>query len=93
MLFQVAGLCGLGALKAADEAGIWGIGVDTDQYNVAKRILTSGVKRVDAASSTRSRPVEDGKFKGGTDLNFNLKNDGMGVGKINPAVPQDASTR
>ena len=41
------GLCGLGTLKAADEAGIWGIGVDKDQYNDAKRVLTSGVKRVD----------------------------------------------
>ena len=28
VLFQVAGGCGLGTLKAADEAGIWGIGVD-----------------------------------------------------------------
>src|SRR3954465_11900509 len=47
VLFQVAGGCGLGTLKAADEAGIWGIGVDVDQYNLASRVLTSGVKRVD----------------------------------------------
>ena len=33
VLFQVAGGCGLGTLKAADEAGIWGIGVDVDQYS------------------------------------------------------------
>ena len=47
VLFQVAGGCGLGTLKAADEAGVWGIGVDKDQYDAAKRMLTSGVKRVD----------------------------------------------
>src|SRR5207253_6640436 len=47
VLFQVAGGCGLGTLKAADDAGVWGIGVDVDQYNLAKRVLTSGVKRVD----------------------------------------------
>ena len=47
VLFQVAGGCGLGTLKAADEAGLWGIGVDKDQYKDAKRVLTSGVKRVD----------------------------------------------
>src|SRR5205085_3871255 len=47
VLFQVAGGCGLGTLKAADQAGIWGIGVDKDQYSDAKRVLTSGVKRVD----------------------------------------------
>ena len=53
VLFQVAGGCGLGTLSAADEAGIWGIGVDKDQYNDAKRVLTSGVKRVDVGVSPR----------------------------------------
>jgi len=88
VLFQVAGLCGLGTLKAADDAGLWGIGVDKDQYNDAKRVLTSGVKRVDVGIYDAIKQVQDGKFKGGSDLNFNLKNDGMSVGKINPAVPQ-----
>ena len=32
VLFQVAGGCGIGTLKAADEANKWGIGVDVDQY-------------------------------------------------------------
>ena len=41
VLFQVAGGCGLGALKAADAAKLWGIGVDADQYNDAPRVLTS----------------------------------------------------
>jgi hypothetical protein len=31
---------------------------------------------------------EAGQFNGGHDLVFNLKNGGMGVGKINPAVPK-----
>jgi basic membrane protein A len=88
VLFQVAGLCGLGTLKAADDAGIWGIGVDKDQYNDAKRVLTSGVKRVDVGVFDAVKSVQGGKFKGGSDLLFNLKNDGMSVGKINPAVPQ-----
>jgi len=88
VLFQVAGLCGLGTLKAADDANIWGIGVDKDQYNDAKRVLTSGVKRVDVGVFDAIKAVQDGKFKGGSDLLFNLKNDGMSVGKINPAVPQ-----
>jgi basic membrane protein A and related proteins len=89
VLFQVAGGCGLGTLSAADQAGIWGIGVDKDQYNDAKRVLTSGVKRVDNGVFQAVQQVADGKFKGGTDLNFNLANGGMDVGKINPAVPQD----
>jgi basic membrane protein A and related proteins len=89
VLFQVAGGCGLGTLSAADQAHIWGIGVDKDQYNDAKRVLTSGVKRVDNGVFQTVKQVTDGKFKGGTDLNFNLANGGMDVGKINPAVPQD----
>jgi basic membrane protein A len=88
VLFQVAGGCGLGTLKAADDAGLWGIGVDKDQYNDAKRVLTSGVKRVDVGVYDAAKQAQDGKFKGGSDLLFNLKNDGMSVGKINPAVPQ-----
>jgi basic membrane protein A and related proteins len=88
VLFQVAGLCGLGTLKAADDAGIYGIGVDKDQYNDAKRVLTSGVKRVDNGVYDAIQQVQEGKFKGGSDLLFNLKNGGMSVGKINPAVPQ-----
>jgi basic membrane protein A len=31
VIFQVAGGCGLGALDAAKEKGVWGIGVDADQ--------------------------------------------------------------
>jgi basic membrane protein A len=88
VLFQVAGGCGLGTLKAADAAGIWGIGVDKDQYNDAKRVLTSGVKRVDNGVFAATKQVTENKFKGGGNLLFNLKNGGMSVGKINPAVPK-----
>jgi basic membrane protein A len=88
VLFQVAGGCGLGTLKAADDAGIWGIGVDVDQYNDAKRVLTSGVKRVDTGVYDAIQQAAAGKFQGGSDLVFDLKNGGIGVGKINPSVPK-----
>jgi basic membrane protein A and related proteins len=88
VLFQVAGGCGLGTLKAADEAGKWGIGVDVDQYALGKRVLTSAVKRVDTGVFDAIKQVKAGQFNGGHDLVFNLKNGGMGVGKINPAVPK-----
>jgi basic membrane protein A len=88
VLFQVAGGCGLGTLKAADAAHIWGIGVDKDQYNDAQRVLTSGVKRVDNGVFQAIKQVTAGKFTGGGNLLFNLKNGGMDVGKINPAVPK-----
>ena len=87
VLFQVAGGCGLGTLKAADDAKIWGIGVDVDQYNAAKRVLTSGIKRVDTGVYDAIQQAAAGQFKGGQDLVFNLKNHGMGVGRISPVVP------
>jgi basic membrane protein A and related proteins len=88
VLFQVAGGCGIGTLKAADEAGLWGIGVDKDQYNDASRVLTSGVKRVDNGVFQAAQQEKQGRFAAGSDLNFNLKNGGMGVGRINPSVPK-----
>ncbi len=88
VLFQVAGGCGLGTLKAADEAGIWGIGVDVDQYSVAGHVLTSAIKRVDNGVYQAIAQVKAGKFAGGSDLVFNLKNNGVGVGKTNPSVPK-----
>jgi basic membrane protein A len=88
VLFQVAGGCGLGTLKAADDGGIWGIGVDRDQYNEASRVLTSGVKRVDMGIFLAIKNAKAAKKPlGGKDLVFTLKNGGMSVGKINPAVP------
>jgi len=88
VVFQVAGGCGLGALTAAKDERVWGIGVDVDQYALAKRVLTSGVKRVDNGVFQAIKQVKAGQFNGGHDLLFNLKNGGMGVGKINPSVPK-----
>lgn len=88
VLFQVAGGCGLGTLKAADEAGIWGIGVDRDQYNDAKRVMTSGVKRVDTGVYNFVKAAKTGAPLGGGNLSFDLENGGMDLGKINPAVPK-----
>ena len=85
--FQVAGGCGLGALNAAADAGIWGIGVDVDQYNLAKNVLTSALKRVDVGIYDADKQAKSGKFKGGSDLLFDLNDNGVGVGKISPKVP------
>jgi len=87
VLFQVAGGCGLGTLTAAAQAGKWGIGVDKDQYKDAKRVLTSGVKRVDLGVFNMIKLTLGGKFKPNKDIQFTLANGGMTVGKINPAVP------
>ena len=88
VIFQVAGGCGLGALDAAREKGRWGIGVDKDQSNLGRHILTSAVKRVDTAVFLTAQSAKSGKFKGGVDAVFNLRNNGVAVGKISSRVPK-----
>jgi basic membrane protein A len=93
VIFAVAGGCGLGALDVAKSAGLWGVGVDTDQAFLGSHILTSAVKRVDLAVEAVILSVKNGTYKGGTDLNFNLKNKGVAVGKINRRVPKAFITK
>jgi basic membrane protein A len=87
VIFQVAGGCGLGALDAAKEKQVWGIGVDADQSFLGPHILTSAVKRVDTAVYLAIKSVVDGKFKGGN-MVFGLQQNGVGIGKISPKVPK-----
>jgi basic membrane protein A len=87
VIFQVAGACGLGALDAAKEKHVWGIGVDADQSFLGPHILTSAVKRVDTAVFLAIKSVVDGTFKGGN-IVFGLKQNGVGIGKISPKVPK-----
>jgi basic membrane protein A len=85
-VFQVAGGCGLGALDAAKEKGVWGIGVDADQSFLGPHILTSAVKRVDTAVYLAIKSVVEGKFKGGNMI-FGLRDNGVAIGKISSKVP------
>jgi basic membrane protein A len=85
VVFQVAGQCGLGALDAAKEKKVQGIGVDADQSYLGPHILTSALKKVDVAVFDAIKRVQDGKFKGGTDVVATVANGGIGLGKIGPA--------
>ena len=86
-VFQVAGGCGLGALDAARQQGVWGIGVDADQSFLGPHILTSATKKVDRAVFLAIKSVGDGTFKGG-DAVYGLAQGGVGLGKISPKVPK-----
>ena len=84
VVFQVAGQCGLGALDAAKEKGVQGIGVDADQSYLGDHILSSALKKVDVAVFDAIKRVQDGKFKGGGDVIATVKNGGVGIGKLGP---------
>jgi basic membrane protein A and related proteins len=83
VVFQVAGGCGLGALDAAKERNVAGIGVDADQGYLGDHILTSALKRVDVAVFDTVQQAQDGSFQGGQDTVFDLKSDGVGLGELN----------
>jgi basic membrane protein A len=90
VIFQVAGLTGAGALRAACSAKVYGIGVDVDQYeslpDARGCIITSAEKHLQVA-------VRDGikrfKEKGKQTGNFfnDAANDGIGVSPIRNLNP------
>ncbi|MBD0349013.1 MAG: BMP family ABC transporter substrate-binding protein [Thermoleophilia bacterium] len=89
VVFQVAGQCGLGALDAAKSRGVWGIGVDNDQYFLGKHVLTSAQKKVDVAvydviAAYKKNPSG---FRGGINKVYTVKNRGVGYGRLSTRLP------
>jgi basic membrane protein A len=87
-VFQVAGGCGLGALDAAQEKGVWGIGVDADQSFLGTHILTSATKGVDQAVFLSIKDAKAGRYGGGKDAVYGLGQKGVGLGKFSPKAPK-----
>jgi basic membrane protein A and related proteins len=88
VVFQVAGACGLGALEAACERGIWGIGVDVDQSHLGEHMLTSAVKRLDVAVFDTIEKLARGTLETGRTSRFSLGNRAVGLGTISAGVPR-----
>ena len=93
VVFQVAGGCGLGALDAANEHHVWGIGVDADQGYLGPYVLTSALKRVDTSVYDAIRDAKAGKFKGGQDSVYGLDVAGVGIGKFSPKAPKGIAAK
>ena len=89
VVFQVAGACGLGALDAARERDVWGIGVDADQSFLGEHVLTSALKKVDEAVFRVIQSVQDGTWQGGRNLTLGLEEDGVGLGTVSDQVPEE----
>jgi basic membrane protein A and related proteins len=85
--FQVAGQCGLGALDAAHEKGIFGIGVDADQGYLGSWVMTSALKKVDVAVYNAIQSAKAGTLKGGKNAVFSARANGVGYGKWSKKVP------
>jgi basic membrane protein A len=87
VVFDVAGACGVGALKAAQRKGVYGIGVDINLSFLGKFILTSVVKHFDVGVYDSAKRVVHGRLRTGGNLSFDLRNHGVGLGKFSPKVP------
>jgi basic membrane protein A len=86
IVFQVAGGTGEGVFYAAEEAGKWAIGVDSDQAlieeetnpELAARILTSMLKNVDKSLYRAMKLYYEGTLPVGTNENLGIP-DGVGL--------------
>ena len=82
VIFQVAGQTGQGALEAACDEGVLGIGVDVDQAlalpSLAECIITSAEKKLVNAVAAAIERVADGEVVGGNIVN-DATNEGIGL--------------
>ena len=89
VVFQVAGGCGLGAISAAKDRNVWGIGVDADQSFLGPHVLTSALKGVDSAVFLTIKSLQDGTFVGGRNAVFGIDQEGVGLGTLSPKANAD----
>lgn len=100
VIYHASGGAGNGLIKEAKDRrlngqDVWAIGVDRDQYEDGiyedgkSAILTSMVKRVDVAAFDVCMQDLQGKFPGGKNNVYNIKNGGLDVPQENPNLPED----
>ena len=89
VIYHAAGGTGAGVINACDEAGIWAIGVDTDQSFMAPdHVITSAMKRVDVASQDISKAVKAGTFEAGVHM-YDLSNGGVDLAPTRTHIPEE----
>ncbi|MGH3010840.1 MAG: BMP family lipoprotein [Gaiellaceae bacterium] len=91
VVFQVAGQCGLGALDAACQEGVFAIGVDADQSFAGDCVVTSALKPLELAVFETIKSAQDGTFEGGTNRFFGIEEfpDAELLAPMTDAVPAD----
>ena len=88
-VFQAAGATGLGGIEACQEAGVYAIGVDSDQSSIAPNtVLTSAMKRVDNAVYEAVQELIDGTLEGGVKT-FDLAAGGVDIAPSQDLISED----
>ncbi len=85
-VFADAGACSVGALQAAVDRGVWGVGADEDKSYLGPQILVSTVKRLDRGVDYAVRSYLAGTLPQGH-LDIGIERDAVGIVGINPIVP------
>ena len=89
IVFQAAGATGLGVIEACQEAGVYAIGVDSDQSSIAPNtVLTSAMKRVDNAVYEAVQELIDGTLEGGI-KSFDLAAGGVDIAPTTDNLSKD----
>lgn len=88
VVFDVAGLCGLGVLDAAKREGVWAIGVDFDESRRGPHVLTSALKDGRSAVFEVIHAAMAGRFPGGHVTLLGLSTGAVGLGRFSRAVPR-----
>ncbi len=79
VVYHAAGGTGIGVIDAAKEAGVYAIGVDSNQDGIAPGVvLTSMMKNVDVAVFNTVKDVVNNEFKNGLQR-FGVAEDGVGT--------------
>ena len=80
VVFHAAGAVGDGVIEAAKEKNKMAVGVDRDQnYLAPKNVITSSMKRVDNAVFNVVKDFTQGKFLGGTTIEYGLKDGAVDI--------------
>ena len=93
VVFNVAGGCGLGTMKAAADAGVWAVGVDSDQSSLGPHVLTSVLKSLEAGFAEVLRQVEAKQVRTGRDTVLTMRDGSAGLGRISPKVPRSLTAQ
>ncbi len=89
VIYHAAGGTGIGVINACGEAGVWAIGVDTDQSILdPEHVITSAMKRVDIASQDISKAVREGSFTSGVHM-YDLSNGGVDLAPTRDHIPAE----
>lgn len=102
VIFGAGGQTGSGGVAAATEQGVWGIGVDQDEYFStfnggsapgAEKLASSAVKRVDLGVFVQIVNLLKGEFEGGF-FALTAENGGITYAPFHDAeIPDDVATK